>query len=185
MNPGKMRLGRDRWGMQWLRAMSGNGSRDSRLAHCFTNDHGCRQNPRRIGRRQRLRATRRRIRTTGVGAENGHCHGRLLHRLLRGRCERRPQRGKIDGNTCQRETPQPFLKRGDAVLAFAVKADGTVRAIAENASNQIGQHTACADFNKAAHTTRIHGLDLLDESYRLGKLRGDLFADCRRFLGIG
>ena len=51
MNPGKMRLGRDRWDMQWLRAMSGNGSRYSGLAHCFTNDHGCRQYPRRIGRR--------------------------------------------------------------------------------------------------------------------------------------
>ena len=71
------------------------------------------------------------------------------------------------------------------MLALAIQADGAVRTITQNAADQFGQYASGTDFNKGAHAAGVHRFDLLNETHGLCELRGELFAYCCRFFGIG
>ena len=145
----------------------------------------------RVGLRQGRGAARRRVGLAVVGAVEGDDH----RRLLLGRRDRGglalPERREVDRYPRDREAAEALLQAGDAVLPLAIEGDRQVRAIAEDAVDELAEHAAGADLQEHARAARPHALDLLDEAHRPRDLLGEPGADpvrvrgIRRRLGVG
>ena len=128
-----------------------------------------------VGLWQRGSPTLRRVRLAVVGAvqrqgELGLGYGSRVNRRLVGH----PRSAQIQRYTGNNHARQAVQERDQGVAPLAVGVDSHVRAALQNTTDKARQDRARPHFYEGTNACRVHGLDLVHETHRLGNRATEL-----------
>ncbi len=95
-----------------------------------------------------------------------------------------PQRVELQLVAVRQQGGETIEESPHSVASLAVQVQRAVRTVAQDPSDQAGEHRPWPDLDERADAGFKHRLDHLDEADRLGQLRGELSPDRRRLCGV-